>query len=148
MSDLAISLASLVKNNNGLYKSEKQGKFLLSMSEDGVYTAMGPKIRNSYTLFYHLDDKGVTKVEKYSPTTQKTTVTWERKEEGKTTAQDAKEIRRIKREIASLEKKIAGRQEAWKTGEYTGPEMVDLYHRSMKFDQEILAKYKDLLAKM
>ena len=148
MSDVAKSFASLVKNNNGLFKSDAQAKFLLSQcQEKNVYMTMSSVYRNSYTLFYRCDSRGVVSVEKYLPGKGTHEAVWERSGEGKETVQDTKEIKRIQREIKSLEKAIANRQAAWQRGEY-GQHDVNLYHNAMKNDQEQLVAYKVRLEKM
>ena len=142
---LGISFASLVKNNNGLFKSPKQAAFLLSQCDpDRIFTVMGTFGRNAFTLFYHCDDLGVTKVEKYLPVTSRSMVTWERKEEGKVSIQDQKEIKRLQREIKKLEKGIESRKASWERGEYDAPK--DLFDRSQGHDLEMLAAYKARLA--
>lgn len=79
MSNFAASFASLVKFNNGFFKSEAQAKFLLSVcQEENTFITSGTVYRNSFTLFYTCDIQGVVKVEKYLPTTGKTVVTFER----------------------------------------------------------------------
>lgn len=93
---LAISFASLVKNNNGLFKSEKQANFLLSMCNENVYGTSGNVGRNSFYMDYFCDEKGVIQVTKR--TDKKDTVsTWERRVDGKVTVQDKKAISSIKR---------------------------------------------------
>lgn len=144
MSNLGISFASLVKNNNGLFKSSKQAAFLLSQcDEDRIFTVMGTFGRNAFTLFYHCDDLGVIKVEKYLPITGRSMITWERKQEGKVSIQDQKEIKRLEREIKKLEKSIEGRQAARKRGEYPD---AGLFDRANAWDVEQLARYKERLA--
>jgi hypothetical protein len=82
---IGISLFSLVKNNAGLFKSEKQAKFLLSQvnngeTSDGKYSHhMGGNVYgNSYSFFFTLDEKGVVKVEKTQNKTHKSSVYFER----------------------------------------------------------------------
>lgn len=79
MDNLAASFASLVKSNNGLFKSEKQAAFLLSVCQDaGTFYTGGQVYGNSYSLQYNCDDAGVVSVEKYLPKTGKIIVTWSR----------------------------------------------------------------------
>lgn len=93
---LAISFAALVKNNNGMFKSEKQASFLLSMCNDTTYGTSGTFGRSSFYIYYICDEKGVVKVEKRTDK-KGTILTWERREEGKLTVQDKKEIASLKR---------------------------------------------------
>ena len=93
---LSISFASLVKNNNGMFKSQKQADFLLSMSNDSVYSTSGNVFRNSFYMDYFCDEQGAIKVTKR--TDKKATVTtWERKSQGMIPVQDLKEIKSLKR---------------------------------------------------
>ena len=79
MDNLAASFASLVKSNNGLFKSEKQAAFLLSVCQDaGTFYTGGQVYGNSYSLQYNCDDSGVVSVEKYLPKTGKIVITWSR----------------------------------------------------------------------
>jgi hypothetical protein len=79
MSNVAVSFASLVKSNNGMFKSEAQAKFLLSQcQEENTFVCGGNVYNNSFTIFYICDSLGVVKVEKYLPKSGKTTTTWER----------------------------------------------------------------------
>lgn len=79
MDSLALQLASLVKNNNGKFKSEKQAKFFLDNVLMDDYICMGGSMYgNSYTIFYHMDKIGVYKVEKHLFKTNKTVITFER----------------------------------------------------------------------
>lgn len=79
MSNVAVSFASLVKSNNGMFKSEAQAKFLLSQcQEENTFFVGGQVYNNSYTLSYNCDSLGVVSVEKYLPKSGKTTTTWER----------------------------------------------------------------------
>lgn len=87
--DLAMSLNNLMKTNDGLFKSDKQAKFILSQATDNQVVTGGNMYGNSFTMFYNLDDKGVVSVEKHTPR-KGSTVTWERPSEGKTAVQVAK----------------------------------------------------------
>ena len=79
MDNLAASFASLVKSNNGFFKSEKQAAFLLSVCQDaGTFYTGGQVYGNSYSLQYNCDDAGVVSVEKYLPKTGKIVITWSR----------------------------------------------------------------------
>jgi len=65
MSNLDKSIASLVKFNNGQFKSPKQAKLFLSKAVDGVYYSSGGNMYgNSFRHAYHLGNNGVIKVVK------------------------------------------------------------------------------------
>ena len=104
---LSISFASLLKNNNnGLFKSTKQADFLLSMSNDGVYSTSGNVGRNSFYMDYFCDEQGVIKVTKRTDK-KGNVLTWERRVDGKVTVQDKKAIsslqRMLKQNLASFD---------------------------------------------
>lgn len=139
----AKSFASLVKANNGLFKSTKQSEFLLSKCEGGQYISPGNVYGNNYIITYHCDDKGVTKVVKYTFSNCKTVITWERLEDGKVTVQDAKEIKRIKREIKSRQKLVNDREK--NVADYTD---MALYARAMQADHEYIRSMQDRLDTM
>ena len=147
MNELAISFASLVKYNEGRFKSAKQAKYLLSMCEDGkVFTTSGIVYRSTYVLFYFCDEQGVVKVEKYLPTTQKTEVTWVRPIKGELSIQDAKNLKRLQRELKQHQRSIASRQMAMDKGEYKGSQY--LFDHSMARDREMLAGATEMIAQI
>ena len=86
--DIAMSLHSLMKTNNGLFKSEKQAKFILSQVPDMELVTGGDMYGNTFTQFYKLDDKGVVSWIKYLPRTGKEVLQWERPVAGKKAIQD------------------------------------------------------------
>jgi hypothetical protein len=118
--DLDKSFASLVKYNNGLFKSEKQAKFLLSKcSEPNVYfTYPGEMYGNQYYFTYECDNTGVIKVEKHTGSKKnqgrgKTETVWERPTEGtkpaqqlKADTQNAKHAKKLYKNIENLEADI------------------------------------------
>ena len=57
---LSISLATLVKYNNGFFKSEKQAAYLLGLCDNNTYT-VGASSQYAVRV-YTLDSKGVTSV--------------------------------------------------------------------------------------
>ena len=80
MNEIAKSFAGLVASNNGFFKSEKQAKFLSSQCQDeNVFITVGSLYRNSFTIEYHLDAKGVTKTVKSTRTKPMGEVTWLRR---------------------------------------------------------------------
>jgi hypothetical protein len=75
MSNLDKSIASLVKFNNGQFKSEKQAKLFLSKAVDGVYYSSGGSMYgNTFRHAYQLGPRGVEKVVKMLGKGKKKTV--------------------------------------------------------------------------
>jgi hypothetical protein len=69
------SIATLVKFNNGAFKSEAQAQLFLRKAQDGVYYSAGGSVHgNSFRNAYHINQEGVYKVEKL--TRNKTTTVW------------------------------------------------------------------------
>jgi hypothetical protein len=106
MSNIAVSFASLVKSNNGFFKSEAQAKFLLAQcQEENTFVTGGAVYRNSYTLFYICDATGVVRVEKHLATSGKVEITFNRltseQFEAKQVAQVESNQRNADREAAS-----------------------------------------------
>ena len=143
--ELSQSFASLVKSNNGLFKSEKQAQFLLSQATDGSYMSCGNVWGNSFNMEYFVDAKGVTKVTKYSKA-KGTLVEWTRKVEGEVSVQDAKAIKHLTRVMNGYKKSIASRQAAWDAGKYDAPrmffdQMMAAEMNSVKLCEEAIQKY-------
>lgn len=96
MSNVAISFASLVKSNNGSFKSEAQATFLLDQCQEvNVFTSTGSVYNSTFVLSYICDDKGVVKVEKFLPKTNRTEVTWVRLSDEEFKANQATQAARI-----------------------------------------------------
>lgn len=146
MNDIAITLANLVKTNNGLFKSEAQGHFIQSVAGAEYVNIYG----NSYNMHYMLDSTGVVSV--YKNTVAKGLVlVWERVTAGVVSVQDAKEIKRLKRLIKSIQKSMDDRQASWDSGEYiaqsntlAGAKMMFSARQSV--EQETLDAAKKALA--
>lgn len=88
--DIMRSFNSLVKYNNGLFKSEKQAKYLLSKCQEpykyyGTGHIGAQNWSGSYQLHFSLDDKGVTRVEKCT-SKGGCKITWERMSNDKFTS--------------------------------------------------------------
>lgn len=104
MNSLALQLASLVKRNNGYFKSEKQAKFFLDNVESDDYICMGGNMfGNAYTIFYHMDERGVYKVVKHLYSTYKDVITFERESDD---AFRAKRIVYLDYSVKSLKERI------------------------------------------
>jgi len=143
--DLSISFASLVKTNNGFFKSDKQASFLLSQCRDGEYSTSGHLHGNSYQLFYTCDDAGVTKVEK-STHAKGLVLQWERVEEGKTSIQTSKEFKRLTRLINGYVKSIASRQASMDAGTYDAPQTI--FDSCMQAEQDQIVRLKEMIAQI
>jgi hypothetical protein len=111
--DLRMSVLGLIKNNNGIFKSEKQAAFLKSIIDqnDGL---VGHTEHGRPYFAYH-DDKGITKVEVGNPPE----LYWERKEAGILRPADLKTIKSLQRQIKQLESDVAEREEELRAGTYT-----------------------------
>lgn len=107
--DISKSLASLVKYNEGFFKSEKQSSFIRSILDEGKYfTTSFTFHRNTMLMHYVCDEKGVTKVTKESFKTGKTEVTFER---GIMTDGEKRRIRKLEKEIKVHKEGIRDRNE-------------------------------------
>lgn len=123
MTNLAQSFASLVKTNNGMFKSPAQAAFLLSQCQASEYISSGSIMGSGFTVHYECDTLGVTAVIKYTKTKGFVTQ-WTRVVEGQVSVQDAKEIKRLERLIKATKKTIDSRQASYDSGEYTAGEYV------------------------
>lgn len=143
--EVSSSFASLVKSNNGFFKSDKQAEFLLNQCSENVYCSQAiTKFRSWYSMIYFCDAKGVTKVEKNTSTGL--TVVWERAAEGQVSMQDAKEIKRLQRLIKQDQKSIESRTKSMEAGSYDGA--MSLYNYSMERDIKSIQTLEAMLAKI
>ena len=115
--EIAASFASLVKSNNGFFKSEKQAAFLLSKCQDGnTFVCGGHVYRNPFTLYYVCDASGVVRVEKYTSKTGKNVTTWTRQSDeafqASQAAKEASKARDIAVQAAAMAK-FQARQDAF-----------------------------------
>lgn len=148
MSDLGMSFAGLVKNNNGMFKTPKQAAFLLSQCDSMVYLVCGSSGWAGYQLYYKCDADGVVEVIKYTQA-KGDTLQWQRVVEGKTSVQDRKEFKRLMRLRNALEKKIAEREVAYAAGDFTKYSYGQaLYDEAIKQDTKGLANIDTLLQKL
>lgn len=147
MNELAMSFAALVKNNDGLFKSDKQAQYLLSQcEEENMFTTSGTVYRSPFTMFYHCDEKGVVKVEKYLPRTSKTEVVWLRPVKGTLSIKDAKHLAQLKRMLKQTQNKVKDREAAWERGEYAS--CPDLFNQAMDKDLESMIQIEAEIAKL
>lgn len=141
MSDIAKSFASLVKSNNGLFKSEKQAAFLLSQCQEGkTFSTGGFVYNNPFRMFYHCNDLGVVKVEKYTANTGRTVTLWTPKQEGVMSQTEAKKLKFYDRKINDLKAKLESRQAAFDKGEYN--DFGGLFERSNAMDLGMLEGFE------
>lgn len=130
MSNVAVSFASLVKSNNGMFKSEAQAKFLLSQcQEENTFFVGGQVYNNSYTLQYNCDSLGVVSVEKYLPKSGKTTTTWERLTVEQFQAKQAQDV---------ATKELNVQREANTKAKYQG--RIDAFQVALEIAQDVVAK--------
>ena len=111
------SIMWLAKYNNGLFKSEKQAKFLISKI-DRRSGCIGHASSGFYScpIMAHYDDKGITKLVKV--TKNGNVLTFERKKEGVLTSLEIKEIKWLERRRKSIQKEIEEREIAFNSGNY------------------------------
>lgn len=112
------SVESLIKTNNGFFKSDKQAEFLISqLSKNNIF--VGSVYGNTFNITYVFDEKGIIKKEQYNIKTSKTEITWERKVAGVLTVQQEKKIKSLKRRISiekrNLKLRLAEREDEYKS---------------------------------
>ena len=144
MDNIQLSIENLIKTNNGFFKSDAQKALLtaeLKKEIGNVFTAS--QYGSTVILTYLFDESGIIGKEKTSVKTSKTTLVWERKQVGKMSLEDAKNIKHYKKEIKQLEKAIAARNTAFEAGDYAT--IPELYHKANNSDLERLAAFRQLL---
>jgi hypothetical protein len=122
--ELGKSVFSLTKNNNGLFKSEAQAKFLISQIDNyqGLvgYANSG---YNSIPIFAEYDEKGITKLVKRSndkSLKDKDVVVFERKNDNGLNTLEIKELNTLKRNLKKLETQLNDKVNSWESGNYNG----------------------------
>ena len=135
MSDIGISLASLVKSNNGIFKSEKQAQFLHSKTNDGVAIVGEICYGHSYFTEYHLDASGVLKVVRLNKAGRK--VMWERAGSVEVPIQVSKELNRLKRMHKEVSIRVHEIQELMDTNEVYRVSMAALHQSRLTQLHEI-----------
>lgn len=145
--DLAKSIYSLAKYNNGYFKSPAQAQFLKGQLDrrDGV-VGTGNTYGNSHTDFAEYDDKGIVKIERNLATTNKSKIVFQRKEGTNLTQADQKEIKRYKTEIKKLEQRISLRRASKSEFEKKG--WMDLYNKYEISDLDRLDAYRKKIEKI
>lgn len=149
MSNVQLSLNSLVKNNNGFFKSQKQADFLLSILNDNNVFA---SVAYGHTILstYHFDDKGVTLKTKTSIKTNKTTEEWSRKVEGILSVEEQQIVKRLNKQLKSVKKEFASRLKSYNDGSYFGSEEpsesdLAIYTESQNDRLELIARIEEAL---
>lgn len=127
--DLKMSVLGLAKNNNGMFKSEKQASFLKSIINRSEGLIGHTEHGRPYFAYY--DDKGITKVEVGNPPE----LYWERKEVGILRPEDIKTIKSLQRQIKQLEKEISSREVELQNGTY-----MDRYGVIAQKKEEVVRK--------
>jgi len=124
--EISKSIFGLAKSNNGFFKSEKQGNFLISQMEllEG-FIGEANSGYNSCPIFAKWDEKGITKIIKATKTGD--VVMFERKVDGALTTLEIKEIKRLERKAKSLQDEISKRQLSFDSGNYNGSGDVRTY---------------------
>ena len=123
MSDFSTSFASLVKSNNGMFKSEKQAAFLLAQCDAGTFVASGHGWAG-WQLHYRCDALGVVEVCKHTAATGRAIV-WQRVEAGRVAVQETKEHKRLTRMRTGVEKDLSARTAARTAGSFSDTALFD-----------------------
>jgi hypothetical protein len=122
--DISQSIFGLAKSNNGFFKSDNQGIFLISqLKEFGGCFAQANSGYNSCSILW--DQKGITKIIKSAKNAD--IVMFERKECGVLTSLESKEIKSLERKIKSIEKEICEIQTSFEDGSYNGSGDINTY---------------------
>ena len=136
--ELAKNVYSLAKNNNGLFKSEVQGNFLieqLNLSDGYLGQTNGIKYKNP--IFAEYNKEGITKIYKQMAASTKVEIIFERKVEGELTSLEVKALASYKRKLKKLEKELKERMTSFLTGDYNSSgdpstyteDIIEMYNR-------------------
>ena len=118
MSNLIASFRSLVKNNNGMFKSEKQAIFLLNMcQEEKTFIHFDSNPKTTWNDMFYCDNKGIVKVIR-TTSNGKINTTFERIEKGMSlNAKDKRQIKSFEKKIKIAQESINTRQMKRETGD-------------------------------
>ena len=149
MSNIKLSLNSLIKNNNGFFKSKKQADFLLSiLNDNNVFVS----VAYGYTVLstYHFDDKGITLKTKTSVKTNKTEEEWSRKLEGILSVEEQQIVKRLTKQLKSVKKEHASRLKSYNEGSYflskePSAREIAIYSESQDDRLKLIAKIEKTL---
>lgn len=113
------SFQNLANYNGGLFKSEKQAEFLTQYAteRDGC---VGHLIANGNPVFVDLDEKGIVKMYYRSETKKryKDVLIFERVIKGQLNEIQTKEIKRLERIVAKVQKEFKRHADAFADGSY------------------------------
>jgi len=128
--NVQISIMSLTKNHNGIFKSEKQAEFLIDhLKKNQGYFGSFNSGYHSCPLFATWDEKGIVKTTK---STKKGMVTlFERKVKGVISDLDAKRIKSLERKIKKIQKDLTERIVSFENGSYNSTGDTSTYGESM-----------------
>ena len=120
--ELSKSVFGLTKNNNGLFKSEAQAKFLISqININQGLVGYADSGYNSIPIFAEYDEKGITKLVKRSndkSLKDKNVVVFERKNDNGLNTLEIKELNTLKRNLKKLETQLNDKVTSWESGNY------------------------------
>jgi hypothetical protein len=141
--EITASILGLAKNNNGMFKSEKQALFLISQMEqmDGLI-GHASSAYHSCPMFASWDKTGITQIVKSSKTGN--LVMFERKVAGKLGELEIKKIAKLKRELKAVEKDLAETIAA----KHEYGDKIDLYLWSIERKTTLIKNFKDLISKI
>jgi hypothetical protein len=155
--ELAKNVYSLAKNNNGLFKSEVQGNFLieqLNLSDGYLGQTNGIKYKNP--IFAEYNKEGITKIYKQMAASTKVEIIFERKVEGELTSLEVKALASYKRKLKKLEKELKERMTSFLTGDYNSSgdpstyteDIIEMYNRHNDVKIKAIEHIKSEIAKL
>lgn len=147
--NIQATLATLVKNNDGFFKSEKQANFLTDLSIDGLIVVSHRMFNNVSYTHYVLDNSGVSLVRKVKQDGSNTLV-WDRNDPSIAQAiADAKTAKHVKRILRDMKHNKSAMEEYIENSKkYTKTSEMYFFNRSMKSRSEdfigCIEKYEEL----
>lgn len=155
--ELAKNVYSLAKNNNGLFKSEAQGNFLieqLNLSDGYLGQTNGIKYKNP--IFAEYNKEGITKIYKQMAASTKVEIIFERKVEGELTSLEVKALASYKRKLKKLEKELKERMTSFLTGDFNSSgdpstyteDIIEMYNRHNDVKIKAIEHIKSEIAKL
>ena len=155
--ELAKNVYSLAKNNNGLFKSEVQGNFLieqLNLSDGYLGQTNGIKYKNP--IFAEYNKEGITKIYKQMAASTKVEIIFERKVEGELTSLEVKALASYKRKLKKLEKELKERMTSFLSGDYNSSgdpstyteDIIEMYNRHNDVKIKAIEHIKSEIAKL
>lgn len=155
--ELAKNVYSLAKNNNGLFKSEAQGNFLieqLNLSDGYLGQTNGIKYKNP--IFAEYNKEGITKIYKQMAASTKVEIIFERKVEGELTSLEVKALASYKRKLKKLEKELKERMTSFLTGDFNSSgdpstyteDIIEMYNRDNDVKIKAIEHIKSEIAKL